>query len=125
MTQHKRTTKRTQAKRRAARRHNLRVVAFTLWGIVLLVSGFMLGSATGPQAHAAFRPQASALQGGVVGASRSGTTCRYRDRHARVLCVDRAPARVCREVFGHPTCWWFTGSDTQVLWDWAGHSETS
>lgn len=54
------------------------------------------------------------------------TTCKWRDSHATVLCVHRAPREVCREALATTLpCWRFTGSDTQVIWDWKGIVTTS
>ena len=51
--------------------------------------------------------------------------CQWNNDHATVLCLHRAPKAACREEFGTPVCWWFTGSDTQVLVTWAGRVATS
>jgi hypothetical protein len=53
-------------------------------------------------------------------------SCQWNNPRARVLCVHRAPADVCKEALGSTApCWWFTGSDTQVVFNWRGLAVTS
>jgi len=64
--------------------------------------------------------------GAAVSHYRSGN-CQWNNPHARVLCVGRADWQVCRDALGRhqAPCWWFTGSDTQVIFNWSGKAATS
>jgi len=47
--------------------------------------------------------------------------CKWTDPNAKVLCVGRAPNADCPIALRAPApCWWFTGSDTQIVFNWSG-----
>jgi hypothetical protein len=41
--------------------------------------------------------------------------------------VHRAPRAVCHDALGANVnvCWWFTGADTQLVFDWRGDVASS
>jgi hypothetical protein len=44
------------------------------------------------------------------------------------ICVNQAPEAICKDAFGknfNRRCWWFTGSDTQLVFNWKGEVRTS
>jgi hypothetical protein len=55
------------------------------------------------------------------------TRCAWARPRARVLCVHRAPRAVCHDALGADVnvCWWFTGADTQLVFDWRGDVASS
>lgn len=93
--------------------NRLRIAVAVLAVAILAV---VVGCAvTGPQAKAQSRTTHHYWRG----------RCEYNDSHAQLLCVTRAPRDVCRAALHVDTCWWFTGSDSQVVFDWKGSAVTS
>jgi hypothetical protein len=58
-----------------------------------------------------------------AGASQYQTgTCEWNNPQATVLCVHRAPHNVCVAALNNTRqpCWWWTGSDSQIVFNWRG-----
>jgi hypothetical protein len=45
--------------------------------------------------------------------------------HSVYMCVQQAPRDACRAALGVKSCWWYTGTKSQVVFDAAGFAVTS